>query len=195
MEVVAVVSDPPARRALCRLAGHLGEVRLVASPAEIAEIAEMADRPDVVLTAGQPAAVMRVLSGRHPVVAVVQDAATVSARVALRAGVRSVVGFSAGADEVRIAVGVARAGGGYLSRELSGRLRVESAAGASLGRRESETLALIAHGFTHAQAARRLGVSEATVNSYVSRIRSKLDAGNKADLTRIFLAGTSILPA
>ncbi|GIF07183.1 LuxR family transcriptional regulator [Actinoplanes siamensis] len=193
MEVYAVVSDPQARRGVRRLVREIeDDVRrcvLVESAGAVA------GTPDVVLTAGQPAAVMRALGSRHPAVAVVPGTATVSARVALRAGVRSVVSYSADADEMRIAVGVARAGGGYLSRELSARLRAESAAGASLGRRESETLALIAHGFTHAQAARRLGVSEATVNSYVNRIRAKLDAGNKADLTRHFLAGAGVLPA
>ncbi len=57
-----------------------------------------------------------------------------------------------------------------------------------LSPREREALDLIAAGFTHAQAARRMNVTKATVDTYVERIRVKLQAGNKAELTRIALA-------
>jgi DNA-binding CsgD family transcriptional regulator len=53
-----------------------------------------------------------------------------------------------------------------------------------LSPREEETLDLIARGFTHAQVARRMGISKATVDTYVERIRGKLQVGNKAELTR-----------
>jgi DNA-binding CsgD family transcriptional regulator len=53
-----------------------------------------------------------------------------------------------------------------------------------LAPRETEALALIAQGFTQAQAAVRMGVSATTVDTYMRRIRHKLGAGNKADLTR-----------
>ncbi|MCX5247139.1 LuxR C-terminal-related transcriptional regulator [Streptomyces sp. NBC_00201] len=58
---------------------------------------------------------------------------------------------------------------------------------AALSRREEQTLALIAQGFTHAQAAARMGVSVTTMNTYVERIRAKLQVGNKAELTRAAL--------
>ncbi|MFI9527122.1 response regulator transcription factor [Micromonospora rosaria] len=64
------------------------------------------------------------------------------------------------------------------------RARARASRRPPLAPREAETLELIAHGLTHAQAARRLGISEATVNTYLTRIRSKLDVGNKAELTR-----------
>jgi DNA-binding NarL/FixJ family response regulator len=54
----------------------------------------------------------------------------------------------------------------------------------ALAPREVQTLQLIARGLTHAAAARELGLTEATVNTYVKRIRSKLHVGNKAELTR-----------
>lgn len=57
-----------------------------------------------------------------------------------------------------------------------------------LSARERECLDLIAAGFTHAQAARRMDVSKSTVDTYVERIRTKLQVGNKAELTRIALA-------
>ena len=37
----------------------------------------------------------------------------------------------------------------------------------------------------HSQIANRMGLTEATVNTYAKRIRAKLNAGNKAELTRI----------
>jgi DNA-binding NarL/FixJ family response regulator len=54
-----------------------------------------------------------------------------------------------------------------------------------LAHREIQTLRLIADGRTHGQIARRLGLTESTVNTYVKRIRAKLHAGNKAELTRM----------
>jgi DNA-binding CsgD family transcriptional regulator len=53
-----------------------------------------------------------------------------------------------------------------------------------LAPRELEALMLIVQGFTQAQTAVRMGVSAATVDTYMRRIRHKLGAGNKADLTR-----------
>jgi DNA-binding CsgD family transcriptional regulator len=53
-----------------------------------------------------------------------------------------------------------------------------------LAPREREALSFIACGYTQAQTAARMGVSAATVDTYLKRIRHKLGAGNKADLTR-----------
>jgi two-component system nitrate/nitrite response regulator NarL len=52
----------------------------------------------------------------------------------------------------------------------------------ALSEREQLALAFIAGGFTHQQTARRMGVSKATVDTYVGRIRTKLRVGNKAEL-------------
>jgi len=51
--------------------------------------------------------------------------------------------------------------------------------------REQETLSYIARGLTHAQTASRMGITEATVNTHIERIRRKLGLGNKAELTRM----------
>jgi DNA-binding NarL/FixJ family response regulator len=59
----------------------------------------------------------------------------------------------------------------------------------SLSDREKQVLLHIANGLTHGQVARRLGISPHTVDTYVKRVRSKLGAGNKAELTRIALMG------
>jgi DNA-binding NarL/FixJ family response regulator len=62
-------------------------------------------------------------------------------------------------------------------------------AGASLSERETQVLRYIASGYTHGQAASRLGISPHTVDTYVKRIRAKLSVGNKAELTRAAFLG------
>ncbi len=56
-----------------------------------------------------------------------------------------------------------------------------------LSKRETEVLRQISRGLTHSQIATRLGISHHTVDTYVKRIRAKLDLGNKAELTRAAL--------
>jgi DNA-binding NarL/FixJ family response regulator len=56
--------------------------------------------------------------------------------------------------------------------------------GAPLSEREEQVLGEIAHGLTHGQIGTRLGLSRHTVDTYVKRIRVKLQIGNKAELTR-----------
>lgn len=62
----------------------------------------------------------------------------------------------------------------------------------TLSDREQQVLVQIAHGRTHSQIATRLGISQHTVDTYVKRIRVKLDVGNKAELTRAALLGNFI---
>jgi DNA-binding NarL/FixJ family response regulator len=59
----------------------------------------------------------------------------------------------------------------------------------ALSPRERQVLQQIARGLTHDQVARRLGISHHTVDTYVKRIRSKLQLGNKAELTRAAVLG------
>jgi DNA-binding NarL/FixJ family response regulator len=58
-----------------------------------------------------------------------------------------------------------------------------------LSSREKQVLQYIASGYTHGQAARRLGISPHTVDTYVKRIRAKLALGNKAELARAAVLG------
>jgi DNA-binding NarL/FixJ family response regulator len=59
----------------------------------------------------------------------------------------------------------------------------------ALSDREKDVLLRISQGLTHGQIATRLGISRHTVDTYVKRIRAKLGAGNKAELTRAALLG------
>ncbi len=49
----------------------------------------------------------------------------------------------------------------------------------ALSAREREALAHVARGFTHQQTARRMGVSKATVDTYIGRVRVKLRPGQQ----------------
>jgi DNA-binding NarL/FixJ family response regulator len=64
----------------------------------------------------------------------------------------------------------------------------------SLSEREEQVLSQISRGLTHGQIATRLGISPHTVDTYVKRIRAKLGAGNKAELTRAALLGRTAAP-
>ncbi|MEU5783356.1 helix-turn-helix transcriptional regulator [Micromonospora lupini] len=87
---------------------------------------------------------------------------------------------------VRTVVGGGRFFGGSEPGVQAGP-RVDEAVKLSL--RELQVLRQIARGLTHGQIARVLGISRHTVDTYVKRIRSKLDLGNKAELTRAALLG------
>jgi DNA-binding NarL/FixJ family response regulator len=93
-------------------------------------------------------------------------------------------------DGVLLAAVLAVAQGGlYLAPELATSFHAdlrEPASGPApvLARREIQTVRWIAAGLTHGQIARRMDLTEATVSTYVKRIRNKLNVGNKADLTR-----------
>jgi DNA-binding NarL/FixJ family response regulator len=64
----------------------------------------------------------------------------------------------------------------------------------NLSEREEQVLHHISHGLTHGQIATRLGISPHTVDTYVKRIRAKLGAGNKAELTRAALLNRLTTP-
>ncbi|MFI5935011.1 LuxR C-terminal-related transcriptional regulator [Actinoplanes sp. NPDC051494] len=108
---------------------------------------------------------------------------------AIRAGARGCVSRLAEQDAVREAMRVTAQGGFYLCPRLADRFPAELPGSPAedqggLAPREVETLRWIASGFTHAQIATRMGLSQATVNTYAKRIRAKLNANNKAELTR-----------
>ncbi|MEU7898765.1 helix-turn-helix transcriptional regulator [Nonomuraea sp. NPDC049152] len=58
----------------------------------------------------------------------------------------------------------------------------------ALAPREAETLRHIAAGCTYSQAARRMGVSLHTIDTYLRRVRLKFGITSKAELTRLAVA-------
>ncbi|TQS45071.1 response regulator transcription factor [Cryptosporangium phraense] len=104
-------------------------------------------------------------------------------------GVHALLTREATIGDLRTALHVTRKGGLHVATDLvdavvARALPPESRGGRELTNREIEALRLVAKGYTHGQVSTRMGLTESTVNTYVKRIRHKLDAGNKAELTR-----------
>jgi DNA-binding NarL/FixJ family response regulator len=195
---VAVIDDHPiARRGIEQMLASAGTCEVVASVATAAELAGPADvvimdlyhdgdRPCLAAVA-QVAAVSRVL-----VISASGHATDVVG--AIEAGASGYVTKHAEAQMFVAAVETVAAGGFAMSSQLADILQAgfafapqATASGPQLSAREEETLALIAKGLTHAQVAKRMGVTKSTVDTYVERIRAKLQVGNKAELTRAAL--------
>lgn len=131
------------------------------------------------------------LSARSPVLVVADTAQPAQVRAALEAGAGGYLRFGVDRHLLRPAVRCVGAGALVLSccpPEFANIATVQQPAidadGVRLSPREEETLRLIAQGLTHSQIATRMGVRPATVNTYVERVRAKLQLGNKAHLTR-----------
>jgi two-component system invasion response regulator UvrY len=107
---------------------------------------------------------------------------------ALSGGVRALITRDTSIDAVLVAVSTVVAGGIYIGPELAppviDQLGRNAGSRQRLPEREAETLRLLTLGLTHGQIGHRMGLTEATISTYVKRIRSKLNAGNKAELTR-----------
>lgn len=125
-----------------------------------------------------------------PVVAIATARAPADTFAAIRAGAYKCLNASADADVYASTIRNAAQSrdrrrhthGAAVSR--LNRLPNKSGTGEreTLSDRERETLTYIARGFTHQQTATRMGISKATVDTYIARIRTKLQLGNKAEL-------------
>jgi len=203
IQVTIIDDHPVARRGLESMLGDAGDIVVAASVSSPAGFAAEGTSPDVILldlylgtdepcldAVGQLRAAARVLvisaSGRPADVL-----------GAIRVGASGYVTKEVGAGMLVSAVRTVAGGGFALSSQLADILQSEltrnppEAAGHQPGTllspREEQALDLIARGFTHAQTARRMGVSKATVDTYVERVRAKLQVRNKAELTRVAL--------
>ncbi len=206
---VAIVDDHPvARRGLQSILAEAGDIQVsaaVATPAELILDAPGAGHPDVIMldlyyNGDEPCLdVIEGLRPNHKVLVVSASGRPTDVLGAIRAGACGYVTKLADPPMLIAAVQIAAVhtvamGGFALSSQLAdilhGELTQAPAAvnaapdGPALSLREEETLNLIAQGLTHAQAALRMGVSRATVDTYVERIRAKLHVGNKAELAR-----------
>jgi DNA-binding NarL/FixJ family response regulator len=204
---VAIVDDHPiACRGVQQVLTESGRVDVVATAARPADLAdalpEEGQYPDVIVLdlycdGAQPcldaiaelSAVTRVLimsaSGRpEDVLGAINIGASgyvtkQASPLMFLAAVESVAagGFALSAQLADILhAAMRRPGGEHLSPDTQ-----------PLSPREEQTLQMIASGLTHGQIATRLGVSKATVDTYVERIRAKLQVGNKAELARAAL--------
>ena len=171
------------------------ELRVVASVATVSECAALDESPDVVVldlaacdSADSARAVSR-LAERSAVLVISRYADGRDLMAAFRAGALGLVTRDTEPRDFVAAVQAAARGSLCVSpvvtASLAEELRQGKGSKSRLSGREVEALQLLAQGYTHAQIARRMGVAEATVHTYVKRTRAKLKAGNKADLTRM----------
>lgn len=201
---VAIVDDHPvARRGLQSILAEAGDIQVSAAVATVEELGLLdpgTSRPDVIMLdlyhdGDEPCLdVIPALRRDYKVLVVSASGRPADVLGAIRAGACGYVTKLADPPMLVAAVRTVAGGGFALSSQLADILqgelaRVPAAAGAApdtptLSPREEEALDLIARGLTHAQAASRMGVSRATVDTYVERIRAKLHVGNKAELAR-----------
>jgi DNA-binding NarL/FixJ family response regulator len=108
----------------------------------------------------------------------------------LRAGATGVINKSEPGERVVQAVHAVSSGAAVCPYDGDLPLAAErTTVGSHLSGRERQVLSQISRGLTHGQIATRLGISPHTVDTYVKRIRAKVGAGNKAELTRAALLG------
>lgn len=111
---------------------------------------------------------------------------------AMRAGASGYLSKTASADDVHRALNALRAGDTYLTPEVAGvairalteRITTHAHTDPSSGSatpREREVLGLVAGGLSARSIARRLGISERTVNTHIGHVYRKLGVNNRVD--------------
>lgn len=198
---VAVVDDHPVtREGIAALVSSLPGFSVLASTDDPTQLSRDTGIDVVVLDlyladgkASTPA--VREISGWAKVLVMSASRAPKDVLAVVRAGASGYVTKDTSREALLAVLGTVAAGGFSLSPQLADVLTASLSQVPTtfddptdaLSPREREALDLIATGFTHAQAAKRMNVTKATVDTYVERIRSKLQVGNKAELTKIAL--------
>ena len=197
---VSIVDDQPVTRTgMERVVSLNPELTVVASVPHVDDLEACTATCDVAVLAlpmqdvgSSVEVIARVAAIGRPVITATWDHPP-TLMGAMRAGARGCLTRYSPQSTVADALHVVAQGGLYLCAQLVDRFhaelrrpRQEGATG--LAPREIETLRWIALGFTQAQIANRMGLSQATVNTYAKRIRGKLNVGNKAELTRVAIA-------
>jgi DNA-binding NarL/FixJ family response regulator len=201
LQIAIVEHHNLVRRGLMDLLSDCPQVLVVAALAEPWQLDSDAPRCDVIVF-GPPALAEKTfneavagLADRGRVLVVSDFAGGAQVVGALQAGAFGCVSKRVDDEELLRAVATVARGGLHLSPSLTSRLHTELRQSATavtvpptLAPREVETLRWLATGLTHGQIARRMDLTEATVSTYVKRIKNKLNVGNKADLTRKAIA-------
>jgi two-component system response regulator NreC len=150
---------------------------------------------DLTMPGGPPAALIADVVRAHPstrVLVVTMHDDPGYARMALAAGAAGYVVKSAADRELLQALREVAGGGTWRGIAAHGMTRREEPRGVAPGRtpldtlseREREVLVLVAQGHTSQQIADRLFLSVKTIESYRSRLMTKLGLSGRAELTR-----------
>jgi DNA-binding NarL/FixJ family response regulator len=204
---VAVVDDHPvARHGITSILATFDDIVVasaVSAPSELVRAPSGAVDADVILldlyqADGRPAlAAIAELSVHRPVLVVSASRAPADVLAAMQSGASGYVTKQASEEAYGTAIRSVAAGTFYLSAQVADIIQAATLGQEAarpqetLSPREQEALGYIARGFTHQQTATRMGVSKATVDTYIARIRTKLQLGNKAELA---LAALRFLP-
>jgi len=216
---VAVADDQALVRSgfavLLRSAGDIDVVGEAADGRSAVELAQRA-RPDVMLMDIR----MPDMDGLEATRRITSDDATASTRVlilttfdldeyvfeALRAGASGFLLKDTLPDELLAAVRVVAGGEALLAPKVTRRLieqfvqqpvatRAEPHPGlGSLTEREREVLAAVARGLSNAEIAKELFMSHATAKTHVSRLLTKLDARDRAQLVMLAYEAGIVVP-
>lgn len=201
---VAIVDDHPiARRGIEQVLSAVDGVGVVASVASAGElVTSLVEGPppdlvvlDLYLDGDEPSLrAVAELSACTRVLVMSASGRPADVLGAIRAGASGYLTKHADPMMIVAAVETVAGGGFSLSSELAdiiqaelitpGSVRPHGLRATQLSPREEQVLGFIAQGLTHGQTATRMGIRKATVDTYVERIRSKLQVGNKAELTR-----------
>ncbi|PRY29559.1 response regulator transcription factor [Pseudosporangium ferrugineum] len=190
MYSVAVVADLPMSRVhLRRAAAHAFGLRVETVVGTLPQLDACGRSHDIVIVElarvndATLALVARAAKHGRTVVAAAWNGPS-ELLAAVHAGAHGCVSRPSDPRELAVALDVVTRGGFYAGWPEATPTLPERARG-GLAPRERETLHWIAYGYTHSQIATRMGLSEATVNTYAKRLRTKLGAHNKAELTRV----------
>jgi len=215
---VAIADDQPLVLAGLRtMVGFAADLELVGEAADGAEAVELArrERPDVLLMDVR----MPRLDGIEATRRITGAQETGAVRVlilttfeldeyvyaALRAGASGFLLKDTRPEELFAAIRVVAAGDALLAPRVTRRLIEEFARRpepGGLGRaaldplteREREVLALVARGLSNAEIAERLVVSAATAKTHVSRVLTKLQARDRAQLVMLAYESGLVAP-
>jgi DNA-binding NarL/FixJ family response regulator len=205
IRVMVVDDNAVIRRGVTALLGDLSDVIVVATAGDGNEAIRVAAecRPDVVLLDVRMPGMDGVqaagrLASHTKVMMLTYTDQSEQVIAAIRAGARGyLVHGQFDADELGLRIRQLAAGETVLSPGVIGTVfealrrtpgSDDSVPGpAALSARESEIMHLISQGLTNGQIAERFVLSEKTVKNHVNRIYGKLDAGNRAHATALWL--------
>jgi DNA-binding NarL/FixJ family response regulator len=190
---VAVIDEKAVvRSGIPAILGQAADVHHVHCFTDVTTITEMSQFDVVVLGihSGEGIGLLRLtdhLSRSSRLVLVSSSLMLAATLVLLDAGADGYLTTDAGEHILREAVLNAARGQPYLDRAVADVLRrtAHLATPCGLASREAELLRHLGDGLTHAQAARRMGVSTGTVETYARRIRAKFPVSGPVQLARL----------
>jgi len=194
---VVLTDSPLLRSGFEAVAEEYADLVLAGSASSEAETSALIDgtRPDVVLIdyglADDLALELcrSITQRRHglPVLIISAQLSDEAVRGAIEAGAQGYLYKDVAAGELRTAIRTLAAGASVLDPRVTGRVIVwasqHSASGAedTLSARELEVVRLVARGETNKEMARRLGLSENTVKTYLRRAYRKLGCQTRSE--------------